>query len=125
VIEINFACDFVSEKTRTDRPDEKRALRRKYAEDSDALRAAVEKNFTRATLADVVAHIDHAVRIAGIDHVGIGSDFDGIDCAPAGLEDNSKFPALTRALLEKGYTAEQIHKIYGAISCAWYARSGV
>jgi membrane dipeptidase len=61
----------------------------------------------------VVAHIDHAVKVAGIDHVGIGSDFDGIDCTPVGLEDYSKFPALTRALLERGYTAKQIQKLYG------------
>jgi membrane dipeptidase len=67
-----------------------------------------------ATLTDVVAHIDHAVKVGGIDHVGIGSDFDGIPCAPAGLEDVSKFPSLTRALLEKGYSAEDIRKIYGA-----------
>lgn len=113
VIQINFACDFLNEKVRTERPAEKRALRRKFASDMDGARAAVEQAFSRATLADVVAHIDHVVQIAGIDHVGIGSDFDGIDCTPVGLEDNGKFPDLTRALLEKGYTAEQIHKIYG------------
>lgn len=48
----------------------------------------------------------------GIDHVAIGSDFDGIGCTPAGLDDTSKFPNLTRALLEKGYTPEMIAKIY-------------
>lgn len=67
----------------------------------------------KATLADVVAHIDHIRQIAGIDAIGIGSDFDGIDCAPEGLEDVSKFPNLTRALLEKGYSADDIRKIYG------------
>ncbi len=67
----------------------------------------------RATLEDVVAHIDHIRKIAGIDAIGIGSDFDGIDCAPVGLEDVSKFPNLTRALLEKGYSAADIRKIYG------------
>ena len=66
-----------------------------------------------ATLADVVAHIDHVVKIAGIDAVGIGSDFDGVTCTPTGLEDVSKFPNLTRALLEKGYTPADIRKIYG------------
>jgi len=66
-----------------------------------------------ATLADVVAHIDHIAKIAGINAVGIGSDFDGIECAPSGLEDVSKFPNLTRALLEEGYSAEDIRKIYG------------
>jgi membrane dipeptidase len=60
-----------------------------------------------------VAHIDHIVKIAGINAVGIGSDFDGIPCAPQGLEDVAKFPNLTRALLEKGYSADDIRKIYG------------
>ncbi|HWZ33191.1 MAG TPA: dipeptidase [Bryobacteraceae bacterium] len=67
----------------------------------------------RATLADVVAHIDHVKQIAGVDAIGIGSDFDGIGCTPEGLDDVSKFPNLTRALLEKGYSAEDIRKIYG------------
>jgi membrane dipeptidase len=113
VIQINFACDFVSEKARTDRPKEKGAIRRKYANDMDALRAETEKKFARATLADVADHIEHAIKVAGIDHVGIGSDFDGVDCTPIGLEDYAKFPALTRELLRRGYTREQIHKIYG------------
>ena len=59
------------------------------------------------------AEIDHAVKVGGIDHVGLGSDFDGIPCAPQGLEDVSKFPNLTRALLEKGYSEQDIQKIYG------------
>jgi membrane dipeptidase len=113
VIQINFACDFLSEKARTDRPAQKNALWKKYGDDMDAARAESEKRFTRATLADVVAHIDHAAKVAGIDHVGIGSDFDGVDCTPLGLEDNSRFPALTRALIERGYSPEQIGKIYG------------
>jgi membrane dipeptidase len=67
----------------------------------------------RATLADVVAHIDHVKRIAGADWVGLGSDFDGVSCTPTGLADVSEFPNLTRALLMKGYSAGEIHKIYG------------
>jgi membrane dipeptidase len=67
----------------------------------------------RATLGDVVAHIDHIKTIAGVGAVGIGSDFDGVQCTPEGLDDISKFPNLTRALLEKGYSAEDIRKIYG------------
>lgn len=66
-----------------------------------------------ANLDDVVAQIDHAVTVGGIDAVGIGSDFDGIDRPPVGLEDVSRFPNLTRALLAKGYSAEDIRKIYG------------
>jgi membrane dipeptidase len=113
VIQINFAFDFVSEKARTDRPEEKRVVRRKHGNDMDALRAEIEAKFTQATLADVADHVGHAVKVAGIDHVGIGSDFDGIDCTPVGLEDYSKLPGLTHELLKRGYTREQIHKIYG------------
>ena len=61
----------------------------------------------------MVAHIDHVRQIAGIDAIGIGSDFDGIECTPVGLDDVSKFPNLTRALLEKGYSPKDIKKIYG------------
>jgi membrane dipeptidase len=66
-----------------------------------------------ATIDDVVAHIDHAVKIAGIDHVGIGSDFDGIDSVPKGLEDISKMPRLAAALKQKGYSDADIQKIWG------------
>jgi membrane dipeptidase len=66
-----------------------------------------------ASLDDVVAHIDHAVKIGGIGAVGIGSDFDGIEQTPVGLEDVSRFPNLTGALRAKGYSAEDIRKIYG------------
>ncbi len=79
----------------------------------DAIEAEVNAKVAPAALSDVVAQIDHAVRIGGIDHVGIGTDFDGVGCVPSDLGSYDKFPALTRALLEKGYTAEDIKKIYG------------
>jgi membrane dipeptidase len=60
----------------------------------------------------IVEHIDHAVRIAGADHVGIGSDFDGA-FMPAGMEDASKFPRLTEGLLKRGYGEAGIRKILG------------
>jgi membrane dipeptidase len=66
-----------------------------------------------ATVEDVVAHIDHAVKVAGIDHVGIGSDFDGITGPPNGLEDVSKMPSLIAALLKRGYSDSDIKKIFG------------
>ena len=84
VIQVNFNCAFLT----TEKPP-------------------------HATLADVVAHIDHIRKIAGIDALGIGSDYDGISCTPVGLEDVSKYPNLTRALLGKGYSASDIRKIYG------------
>jgi membrane dipeptidase len=66
-----------------------------------------------ATVADVADHIDHAVRIAGIDHVGIGSDFDGVSGPPNGLDDVSKMPALIEVLLERGYAERDVKKILG------------
>jgi membrane dipeptidase len=66
-----------------------------------------------ASLDDVVEHVDHVVKICGIDHVGIGSDFDGISDAPRGLEDESKMPALTEALLKHGFSESDIKKIMG------------
>jgi membrane dipeptidase len=95
VIQINLGCDFLSQR---------------YA---DAIKRDPKAKPAPATLADVVAQIEHAVQIGGIDAVGIGSDFDGVTCVPEGLSDVSQFPNLTRALLEKGYTQAQIDKIYG------------
>jgi membrane dipeptidase len=60
----------------------------------------------------IIDHIDHAVKLVGADHVGLGSDFDGADM-PEGMEDCSKLPKITEALLRKGYAAEDIRKILG------------
>ena len=60
----------------------------------------------------MVAHIDHVVKIAGIDHVGLGSDFDGLgDSLPTGLKDVSDFPNVIYQLLKRGYSEEDIKKI--------------
>jgi len=60
----------------------------------------------------IIEHIDHAVKMAGIDHVGLGSDFDGATM-PLGLEDASKLPKITDALLKKGYSEQDVTKILG------------
>lgn len=67
-----------------------------------------------ATLEDVVAHIDHVVELAGIDHVGIGSDYDGVgDSLPVGLKDVSSYPTLIEGLLDSGYSEDDVRKIMG------------
>src|SRR5204863_2231327 len=60
----------------------------------------------------IIEHIDHAVRVAGIDHVGLGSDFDGATM-PFGMEDASKLPRITDALLKKGYSPRDVENILG------------
>jgi membrane dipeptidase len=67
----------------------------------------------RVKLSDLIDHIDHTVRIAGPDHVGLGSDFDGVRHLPEGLDDVSDLPAITLALLERGYTEADVRKILG------------
>ncbi len=66
-----------------------------------------------ASIANVIQHIDHIVSLVGTDHVAIGSDFDGIEVVPLGLEDVTKFPALTTALLEHGYSEHEVAKFLG------------
>jgi membrane dipeptidase len=67
-----------------------------------------------ASLDDVLDHFDHVVRLVGIDHVGIGSDYDGVgDTLPTGLEDVSTYPNLVRGLLERGYSDADIVKVLG------------
>jgi membrane dipeptidase len=66
-----------------------------------------------ATLAQVADHIDHVRKVAGSDHVGIGSDFDGIDTVPVGLEDVSKFPELFAELIRRGWSDSDLKKLAG------------
>jgi membrane dipeptidase len=72
-----------------------------------------EEQSTRGTIHDVVDHIVHAIEVAGVEHVGIGSDFDGISRVPVGLEDVGTYPAITQLLLDRGFDRESIHKVLG------------
>lgn len=128
VIQINFGCEFLSAKsaeTSTWTNKSRGAVveaelaklgkltSQRREEESAAIAKRLGYETQPATLGDVVAHIEHVIKIAGVDHVGIGSDFDGVNCVPQGLDDVSKFPALTRILLERGHSADEIRKIYG------------
>jgi membrane dipeptidase len=68
----------------------------------------------RPPLKSLIDHIDHIAKVAGIDHVGLGSDFDGVSGAtPQGIDSAADLPKITQALVERGYNATQIHKILG------------
>lgn len=84
------------------------AVSKQYAALPDTLKYQAD-----APLSMLIKHIDYLVEKVGIDHVAIGSDYDGIESAPQELGDVSKFPALTKALIEKGYAKEDIAKIMG------------
>ena len=83
--------------------------------DYDAKPAAERQGMAppRATLSQVADHIDHIRKVAGIDHIGLGGDFDGITDVVAGLEDVSKYPDLTAELLKRGYSDQDVKKIIG------------
>ena len=68
----------------------------------------------RPPLKSLIDHIDHIAKTAGIDHVGLGSDFDGVSGAtPEGIDSAADLPKITQALLDRGYNEKEIHKILG------------
>ncbi len=79
--------------------------------------AAIEKKwaaqFPRPPLKSLIDHIDHVAKVAGIDHVGLGSDFDGVTSLPEGIDSVADLPKITQALYQRGYTREQVLKILG------------
>ncbi|HSD86045.1 MAG TPA: membrane dipeptidase, partial [Kofleriaceae bacterium] len=81
-----------------------------------------KQNLPRATLTDVADHIEHVIKVAGIDAVGLGTDFDGIPDPPTGFEDYSKIPALVQELLKRGHSDAEVKKILGENFLAFFAR---
>jgi membrane dipeptidase len=118
VVMVNFAPQFISEEVRLyGLAVQRRAdsLRQTGAAE-DAVRDSVRSwnvGAPRATLKQVADHVDHIRRVAGVNHVGLGSDFDGIATIPQGLEDVSKFPDLIAELLRRGWSAIDIRKLVG------------
>jgi membrane dipeptidase len=119
VVMVNFYSGFIvpgfAEKIRKVNEE----IRKKHANRPERAKAFADwlesdDGAIRGTIKDVANHIDHIVKVAGIDHVGIGSDFDGIQSWPVGLEDVSCFPKLTEELLRRGYSETDVHKILGA-----------
>ncbi len=83
------------------------------AADSLVLRHQNDANALRPSLDVVVDHIDHVVKLIGVDHVGIGADFDGAESFPLGMDSVADFPKVTAALLKRGYKEEDVYKILG------------
>ncbi len=108
-------------------PEWKR-LKKQYAKNPPALYAALFKLYTsrgkppQAPYTKVVDHIEHVIEVAGIDAVGLGTDFDGIPDAPQGFEDYSKLPALVEELLRRGHSDAEVKKILGENFLAFFAR---
>ncbi len=121
VVMVTFVPGFLSAKVAawsTLQSAEQERLAAQFPADAAAVKNGVDTwtrahPAPRATIADAADHIDHIRQIAGIDHIGLGGDFDGIESVVLGLEDVSTYPALTAELLRRGYTDDEIRKIIG------------
>lgn len=91
----------------------KTGIQKEYAVTMLADKYAEEAQAARAPLSLLLDHLDYIVKLAGVDHVGLGSDFDGINSAPQQLDDVTTYPVITKALLERGYSKKDITKIMG------------
>ena len=119
IVMINFFSGFVvpeSAKNMKDMFGVRREFEKEFGSDSDLAKNAMLKWRSSHPIypgdaSVVVEHIDHVAKIAGVDHVGLGSDYDGIEVVPKGLEDVSTYPLLTELLLRKGYSENELHKI--------------
>src|SRR5882672_11883335 len=129
VVQVNFFNGFIDETFRKDleaqAPDQKAAVQ-KYVDhmkadgkpvnyvDMDRIEREYMAMIPRPPLKSLIDHIDHIAKVAGIDHVGLGSDFDGVSGAtPQGIDSAADLPKITQALVDRSYSAEDIHKILG------------
>jgi membrane dipeptidase len=121
VVMVTFVPGFISQEVAdyyTRENAEKARIDAQFGADAAAVTRAFDawhaaNPAPRATISQVADHIDHIRQVAGIDHVGLGGDFDGITAVVAGLEDVSTYPRLIAELLKRGYSDTDIHKIAG------------
>jgi len=129
VVQVNFFNGFIDENFRkaeeAQRPDQEAARQKYMAQmksegkevnyiELDRIERQWIAKIPRPPLKSLIDHIDHIAKVAGVDHVGLGSDFDGVSGAtPQGIDSAADLPKITEALLDRGYSAEDIHKILG------------
>lgn len=130
VVMVNFFSAFLDQKfldaykaQKSERDAAIAAFEEKYKREHNvafvpyAAEAALEKEWAakipRPPFHSLIAHIDHIAKVAGVDHVGLGSDFDGVTSLPQGMDSAADLPKITQALLDRGYTPAQVRKILG------------
>ena len=124
VLQINFGSNFISQRPRDYMDLMNNFLELKFGQSREGVSEEVinearkeffsKNKYPYATLDEVLDHFDRVVNLVGVDHVGIGSDYDGVgDTLPIGLKDVSSYPSLIEGFLERGYSREDIDKILG------------
>jgi membrane dipeptidase len=125
VVNVNFYSRFLdseyrarAEAVETQIGAERSAIRSGPDSAAEAARLSAKRASLLAALPQtpfgvLIDHIDHIARVAGVDHVGIGSDFDGVSALPMGMEDVTRLPRIAQALLDRGYSEQDVKKILG------------
>ena len=128
VAQVNFNCGFISDEynAKTQAFEQAHPAELKHAKELwiapktpesqaelDKLMAMKEAVVPRPPLSSLIDHFDHMIKIAGVDHVGIGSDFDGVECLPQGIDGVQDLTKITAELVKRGYTPQDLHKILG------------
>ena len=124
VLQINFGSSFISQRPRDYMDLMNNFLELKFGQSREGVSEEVinearkeffsKNKYPYATLDEVLDHFDRVINLVGVDHVGIGSDYDGVgDTLPIGLKDVSSYPSLIEGFLERGYSREDIDKILG------------
>jgi membrane dipeptidase len=125
---VNFYAAFIDENYRRAWTEQRLALRAanealtaEYAAKGEPvpyhLSSQLDREFAarlpRPPFESLIDHFDHIIRVAGVDHVGIGTDFDGISALPEGIDSAADLPKITAALLARGYSADDLRKVLG------------
>jgi membrane dipeptidase len=128
VVMVNFFPAFIDEQWRlawnAQKPERQKAQEALEAEykakglpvpyaASDRVDREFAEKIGRAPFNSLIDHFDHVIKVAGIDHVGIGTDFDGIPVPPEGINSAADLPKVTAALMARGYSADDMHKLLG------------
>lgn len=126
VVNVNFAAQFIDSVYRvaTEEVDRSLATLRDslrtqnmdaaaIRQQTAARRSAMMANIAPARFSVLIDHFDHIAKVAGIDHVGIGSDFDGVSALPAQMDDVTRLPLIAQALLDRGYSERDVRKVLG------------
>ena len=128
VAQVNFNCGFISDEYN----EKEKAFENEHLAEAkraqqiwmspktpesqaelDKWTAMREAALPRPPLSALINHFDHMIKIAGVDHVGIGSDFDGVECLPQGIDGVQDLPKITAELYKRGYSADDLHKVLG------------
>ena len=120
VVMVNFFSGYIVPEATAITKEGMAEQRRLQAEFNDPERVRREMRrwqrrhpYPRGTIHDLLDHIDHIAKVAGVEHVGLGSDYDGVSVLPTQLDDVSYYPYITQGLFDRGYTEEQIQGILG------------